>query len=95
MDPDTAFLNILRGHLVAEHAAALSDWLANFGFAPQETLVPAECAAFIARHCLKHYPLTDRETIRVRADKTGLWTARTEGPWKPLAIWSDLAIIKD
>lgn len=94
MDPNTALENILRGYEVADHAMALSEWLAREGFAPNCTTIPDQCAPFIARHCVRHYHNVERTTIRVRADKAGLWTAPAEGPWMPLAIWSDLIRIE-
>lgn len=92
MDPNTALENILRGYLIGDHALALSEWLAGQGFAPDERTIPNDddCAIFAAGHCARHYSHLDRSTIRVRADKIGLWTAPPEGPWISLAIWADL-----
>lgn len=40
MDPNAAFESILRGHMVADQAVALADWLASGGFEPEELLMP-------------------------------------------------------
>jgi hypothetical protein len=90
MDPNTALENILSGHEVHDHVMALGQWLARQGFAPHEQTVPEACAAFVAEHCAKHYPHFARTDIRVRADKTGLWTAPPDGHWISLALWIDL-----
>lgn len=95
MDPNVALENILRGYEVADHATALGEWLAREGFAPHCMKIPDECAPFIARHCARHYRDVERSTIRVRADKAGLWAAPTEGPWMPLAIWPELLHMED
>lgn len=92
MDPNAALENILRGHMIEEHAEALTLWLQQGGFAPDDTNVPNESAFFVTRHCDRHYPLVRRNTIRVRADKTGLWTAPPEGPWICLEIWFELCL---
>jgi hypothetical protein len=34
MDPNTALLAILRGHMVAEHIEALREWISKGGFFP-------------------------------------------------------------
>jgi hypothetical protein len=96
MDPNEALANILRGHLVSEHAEALTDWLARDGFAPSDTTIPADPADFIAKHCARHYPHIERSTIRVRADKAGIWTsAPPRGPWICAEIWFDLCLASD
>lgn len=42
MDPNAALQSILSGHLIADHAEALRDWLRSGGFPPQIAL-PADC----------------------------------------------------
>jgi len=91
MDPNKALENILSGDKVHDHVEALCEWLVRLeGFAPHEQNVPEECAAFVAEHCAKHYPHIARADLRVRADKTGLWTAPPGGHWISLALWIDL-----
>jgi hypothetical protein len=97
MDPNVALECILRGYLISDHAEALTEWLSRDGFAPADTTVPpVDPAAFVAKHCARHYPHLDRETILVRADKAGLWTAPPEGrPWISIGIWFDLCRMED
>lgn len=90
MDPNAALQSILRGPLVSEYAEALTQWLQHGGFAPDDTTVPNNPTFFVARHCTRHYPHVPCTTIRVRADKVGLWTAPPDGPWICLDIWFDL-----
>lgn len=90
MDPNAALANILRGHLICEHAEALTHWLSHNGFAPADTMVPANPAGFLARHCALYHPHVARSTIRVRADRAGIWTAPPNRPWICVEIWFDL-----
>jgi hypothetical protein len=90
MDPNAALESILRGDLIADHAEALTKWLQQGGFAPADTKVPNDPARFLLRHCDRHYPHIRRTTIRVRADKAGVWTAPPDGPWICAEIWFEL-----
>lgn len=90
MDPNVALENILRGYMVTDHAEALEGWLARDGFAPEVRTVPPDCADFVAEHCKRRHARHDRTTIRVRADRNGLWTAPPEGAWVSLMVWGEL-----
>jgi hypothetical protein len=97
MDPNAALDGILTNYLIADHAEALAGWLAREGFAPAERTLPehARCPVFIRAHVARHYPGADFESIRVRADRAGLWTAPPAGQWISLAIWPDLMSADD
>lgn len=41
MDPNAALNSILRGHMIADHAEALRDWLRAGGFEPEPIWLPA------------------------------------------------------
>lgn len=43
MDPNAALNSILHGHLIADHAEALHDWLRGDGFSPDPVLLPVDC----------------------------------------------------
>lgn len=112
MDPNAALENILTGCMIDDHAEALSEWLARDGFAPAIRTLPEldRCAVFVREHVVRHYRgLVSADcttSIRVRADRNGLWTAPPEGPipfiltvvskehsagqWISLAIWPEL-----
>lgn len=107
MDPNAALENILHGHMIADHAEALEDWLAKGGFAPNERALEASryplhqnLAGFVYAHCARHYPGVDHYMIQVRANRFGLWTsgpnldrAKFDGP-QPLLLrkpWISLA----
>lgn len=95
MDPNTALDNILRGYEVVEHAMALNGWLMHGGFAPDEKPVPEPCALFVADHCRRCYSEIARTSIHVRANTVGLWTKCPGGQWRSLALWSELAAMKN
>ena len=64
MDPNAALQSILSGHMIADHAEALRDWLRNGGFEPSIAL-PVDChPAFAA---LPRFP------AMVRADARGVF----------------------
>jgi hypothetical protein len=90
MDPNTALDNILRGYMIAEHAAALQDWLAGGGFVPAQRAMPDDCARFALAHCGRHYAGMAFASISVRATRDGLWTMPPGGSWISLAIWNEL-----
>lgn len=92
MDPNAALDGILTNFMIPDHAEALAGWLAREGFAPAERTLPEHdrCPMFIREHVARHYPGADFESIRVRADRAGLWTAPPAGQWISLAIWHDL-----
>lgn len=92
MDPNAALENILRGYMIADHVEALEGWLARDGFAPTVRTLPelSECAPFVRAHMWRYYNGLDTHTIRVRADRNGLWSAALEGQWVSLGIWHEL-----
>jgi hypothetical protein len=90
MDPDLALNHILRGYMIAEHAAALQGWLARGGFAPMVRPLPDDCASFVADHCARHYGGLPLAQVLARATKDGIWTMPPNGQWISLAIWLDL-----
>lgn len=101
MDPNAALENILRGHMIADHAEALEGWLERGGFAPTiqpltKSKYPLEVPIFVQGHCARHYPGIEHCKIHVRANRFGLWTSgpdpRTDKvtPWISLATFAEL-----
>lgn len=97
MDPNTALDNIIRGHLIADHAAALQEWLMRDGFVPATRALPdgVDCAQFVVEHCTRHYFHVLYADVSVRANRDGLWTMSPGGQWISLAIWADLRRLQD
>lgn len=97
MDPNAALDNILTGFMICDHAEALSEWLARDGFVPDERKLPEldNCAVFVREHVARHYHGETSSMIRVRADRTGLWTAPVDGQWISLGVWPELCRLDD
>lgn len=90
MDPNAALLAILVGHLVADHAEALCDWLARKGFAP-EVLMPVDKDPYFAEHCARTHGDAAGVGIRVKANHLGVWTyCATRDAWHLAAHWTQL-----
>lgn len=105
MDPNRALENILRGHMIADHAEALEGWLERGGFTPAmhqltPSKFPLDVPSFIHAHCARHYPGTDYHKIHVRANRFGLWTSGPDRhadkvtPWVSLATFAELKRMK-
>lgn len=95
MDPNAALDNILTGFMICDHAEALAEWMARDGFVPKVRQLPAHdhCAVFVREHVARHYHgigVEDYTTIRVRADRYGLWTAPEDGQWISLGVWPEI-----
>lgn len=98
MDPNASLENILTGFMIVDSAEALCEWLAREGFAPAERELPEHdrAAVFVKEHVARCYHgVEDFTTIRVRADRNGLWTALPEGKWISLGLWPELAKMAD
>jgi hypothetical protein len=98
MDPNAALENILTGFMIVDHAEALREWLRRGGFSPAVRQLPAQadCAVFVREHVTRHYhSVADYTTIRVRADRNGLWTAPEAGQWISLGVWPELLRMGD
>jgi hypothetical protein len=95
MDPNAALEAILCGHMVADHADALREWLASGGFAPAELLMLADKHPFFAGHCARVYGDAAGLDVRVKADRQGVWTARAEERWLLAVTFGQLANFTD
>lgn len=79
MDPDTAFENILRGHMMVDHVEALHSWIKGGGFLPRLRPRPVDVPP-----CLAFLPFD----VELLMDRYGLCIAKTgklEVSWRELA----------
>jgi hypothetical protein len=84
MDPNAALESILRGHMMADHVAALHDWLLAGGFQPTPVLRPVDVTPGLASLPFN----TD-----IGANKHGVFVAGSEGA--VAFTWRELMRIAD